>query len=98
MNVNKQAGVDQGLVLDEAEMAAINAMSRKTLEPEEVYAFAVRLCDNQVDRDGERFPPETLEELAPLFVGKSGIFDHQWSAMGQTARSTAPRWCGTRPR
>ncbi len=86
MNVNKQAGVDQGLVLDEAEMAAINAMSRKTLEPEEVYAFAVRLCDNQVDRDGERFPPETLEELAPLFVGKSGIFDHQWSAMGQTAR------------
>lgn len=86
MNVNKQAGVDQGLVLDEAEMAAINAMSRKTLAPEEVYAFAVRLCDNQVDRDGERFPPETLEELAPLFVGKSGLFDHQWSAMGQTAR------------
>ena len=43
MNVNKQAGVDQGLVLDEAEMAAINAMSRKTLEQEEVYAFAVRL-------------------------------------------------------
>ena len=86
MNINKQAGMDQALVLDEAELELINAMSKKTLTADEVYAFAVRLCDNQVDRDGERFPVETLEELAGLFVGKSGIFDHQWSAMGQTAR------------
>lgn len=86
MNVNKQAGVDQTLILDENELELINAMSRKTLTAEEVYTFAVRLCDNQVDRDGERFPVETLEELARLFVGKSGIFDHQWSAQGQTAR------------
>ena len=86
MNINKQAGVDQALVLDEAELELINAMSKKTLTADEVYAFAVRLCDNQVDRDGERFPVETLEELAGLFVGKSGIFDHQWSAVGQTAR------------
>ena len=86
MNINKQAGVDQALVLDEAELELINAMSKKTLTADEVYAFAVRLCDNQVDRDGERFPVEALEELAGLFVGKSGIFDHQWSAMGQTAR------------
>ena len=86
MNINKQAGVDQALALDEAELELINAMSKKTLTADEVYAFAVRLCDNQVDRDGERFPVETLEELAGLFVGKSGIFDHQWSAMGQTAR------------
>ena len=86
MNVNKQAGVDQTLILDENELELINAMSRKTLTEEEVYTFAVRLCDNQVDRDGERFPVETLEELARLFVGKSGIFDHRWSAQGQTAR------------
>jgi len=46
----------------------------------------VKLCDNEIDRDQERFPVETLEELAPLFVGKSGIFDHEWSAKGQTAR------------
>ena len=86
MNINKQAGVDQGAALDQNELGLINAMSRKKLTSEEVYTFAVRLCDNEVDRDGERFPPETLEELAPLFVGKSGIFDHQWSAAGQTAR------------
>ena len=86
MNINKQAGVDQGAALDQNELGLINAISRKKLTEEEVYTFAVRLCDNEVDRDGERFPAETLEELAPLFVGKSGIFDHQWSAAGQTAR------------
>lgn len=86
MNINKQAELDRGTAPDSGELAHINAMSRKTLTGEEVYTFAVRLCDNEVDRDGERFPAETLEELAPLFVGKSGIFDHQWSAAGQTAR------------
>ena len=64
----------------------INRLSRAPLTEEQVYAFSVRLCDNEVDRDGERFAPETLEGLAPLFVGKSGIFDHNWSAQGQTAR------------
>ena len=86
MKISKQAGLGEALTLDENELALINAMSRKALTAEEVYTFAVRLCDNQVDRDGERFPVETLEELAELFVGKSGIFDHQWSARGQTAR------------
>ena len=86
MNINKQAGVDQSAALDQTELGLINAMSRKKLTGEEVYTFAVRLCDNEVDRDGERFPAQTLEELAPLFVGKSGIFDHQWSAAAQTAR------------
>lgn len=39
-----------------------------------------------MDRDQERFPEKTLEQLAPLFVGKSGLFDHSWSARGQAAR------------
>ena len=39
----------------------INRLSRTPLTQEEVYTFSVRLCDNEVDRDGERFPPETLE-------------------------------------
>ena len=26
------------------------------------------------------------EELSELFVGKSGIFDHEWTAKGQAAR------------
>ena len=70
----------------EEELALVNRQSRKELTAAEVYLFAVRLCDNEVDRDGEQFPQATLEQLAELFVGKSGIFDHRWSAGGQTAR------------
>lgn len=86
MKLNKGADVGQSLTVGEEELKHINAMSRKELKAEEVYAFCVRLCDNEVDRDGERFPAETLRELAGLFVGKSGIFDHQWSAREQVAR------------
>lgn len=68
------------------DLAAINALARAELTQEQIYTFAVRLCDNEVDRDYERFPRASLEALAKLFVGKSGIFDHVWSAQGQAAR------------
>lgn len=86
MRITKEAGTGAGCAVDEKELALINGLSRKRLTAEEVYTFSVRLCDNEVDRDGERFPEGTLVELAGLFVGKSGVFDHQWSARGQTAR------------
>jgi len=72
--------------LTEEDLAAINALARAELTQEQIYTFAVRLCDNEVDRDFERFTRKSLEALAKLFVGKSGIFDHQWSAKGQAAR------------
>ncbi|MEG2420067.1 MAG: hypothetical protein RSB55_00850 [Oscillospiraceae bacterium] len=84
MNIKKEAETLGGAA--EADLAAINRYSKKTLTAEEVYTFAVRLCDNEIDREGERFPTETLRELAPLFLGKTGLFDHQWSAKGQSAR------------
>ena len=68
------------------ELAYINQFSKTELTEEQVYVFSVRLCDNEVDRDFERFDTTALERLGELFVGKSGIFDHQSSAKGQTAR------------
>lgn len=68
------------------ELAYINQFARTALTEEQVYVFSVRLCDNEVDRDFERFDTAALERLGELFLGKSGIFDHQWSAKGQTAR------------
>lgn len=86
MDVKKEGmNVRSGEVTEE-ELKRINLFTKREMRAEEVYAFAVRLCDNEIDRDGERFPRATLEELAELFVGKSGIFDHEWSARGQTAR------------
>jgi hypothetical protein len=69
-----------------AEMEAINAFAKTELTPEEVYTFSVLLCDNEVDRDFERFTEKTLSELRELFVGKTGIADHDWSAGSQKAR------------
>ena len=86
MNIKKQASCTVEAQVDGEELELINRFSRKQLEAQEVYTFAVRLCDNEIDRDGERFESGTLEELAKLFVGKTGIFDHQWTAAGQTAR------------
>ena len=67
-------------------MALINRFAKAELTEEQVYTFSVRLCDNEVDRDYERFGSDALERLGELFLGKSGVFDHQWSAQGQTAR------------
>ena len=68
------------------ELRDINRFAKAELTEDQVYAFSVRLCDNEVDRDFERFDTAALEALGELFLGKSGIFDHQWSAKGQTAR------------
>ena len=71
---------------DKAAMEKINLYTRRAYKPEEVYTFSVVLCDNEVDRDGECFTKETLEELAKLFVGKTGILDHEPTSKNQTAR------------
>ena len=68
------------------ELALINQFAKAELTAEQVYTFSVRLCDNEVDRDFERFDTAALETMGQLFLGKSGMFDHQWSAQGQTAR------------
>ena len=68
------------------ELARINEFAKCALGAGEVYTFAVKLCDNEIDRDCERFARETLGQLSELFVGKCGIFDHEWSAREQTAR------------
>lgn len=86
MEICKEAAVKGIGTPDREELALINALARRELGEDEVYTFALRLCDNDIDRDGERFDDGTLDALAPMFVGVSGVFDHQWSARGQTAR------------
>ena len=70
----------------QAQLAAINAQTKGTLTAEDVYVFSVRLCDDQVDRDLERFDTAALPELARMFIGKTGIVDHCWSSENQVAR------------
>ena len=46
----------------------------------------MRLCDNEVDRDGERFPRATLEELAELFEARAASSTTRMDGGGQAAR------------
>ncbi|MFI3312434.1 MAG: hypothetical protein R3Y62_00965 [Eubacteriales bacterium] len=87
MQVNKSADLlDGGQAVTWEQMDKINRYTKRDLEPEEVYVFSLRLCDNQVDRDGERFDTQALPVLAELFQGKTCICDHQWVSGGQVAR------------
>ncbi len=70
----------------DAELALINMQTLRPLAADEVFTFRLAACDDQVDRDYERFTSETLEGLAGLFVGKSVLMDHTWRAGSQTAR------------
>ena len=81
---NERGGA--GRPVDSGELEAVNRFAKTPLAAEQVYTFSLRLCDNEVDRDFERFDAAALERLGELLVGKSGVFDHQWSARGQTAR------------
>ena len=72
--------------LKEGELEKISAYSRRPLSAEEVYVFSVTLCDNDIDRDFERFSDDALEKLAELYIGKTGICDHDMKSDNQRAR------------
>lgn len=67
-------------------LSLINKYSRRALSCEEVYVFSLILCDNEVDRDFEKFSIPALEKMSELFLGVSGIFDHAPKAANQSAR------------
>lgn len=71
---------------DEAALERINRYTRRPYTAEEVYTFSVVLCDNEVDRDYECFTTAALHRLAELFVGKTGLLDHEHSSRNQSAR------------
>ena len=72
--------------MDKATLDKINALTRREFKAAELYTFPVVLCHNDVDRDYERFSDDALDKMAELFVGRTGIFDHNPSAGNQSAR------------
>lgn len=68
------------------DLELINNYARNPLSAEDVYCFNLTLCDNEVDRDFERFSTEALKELSVLFTGRTGISDHSMSSFNQKAR------------
>lgn len=64
----------------------INRYCVKKLTADEVFCFNVILCDNDIDRDTEKFTRQALEQLGELFKGKTGIMDHDPKCKNQQAR------------
>ncbi len=83
--ITKAANLESQEVTDE-ELKLINKYALAPLSADEVFTFKSVLCDNEVDRQSERFTLKALEDLKKLFIGKTVIKDHSWSANDQVAR------------
>ena len=72
--------------LNQSNLDLINNYTRRKLTEDDVYIFSVVLCDNEIDREYEKFTKEALETLAEMFVGKTGVIDHEAKSENQMAR------------
>lgn len=86
MDIHKESRAVGSGVPTESQLRVINTLAKAELTKDQVYVFSIRLCDDQIDREYERFDTMALPELAKMFIGKSGIVDHKWSSDGQLAR------------
>lgn len=83
--VSKAAQLSAGEVTEE-QLKAINKYALEPLKAEDVFTFKAVLCDNEVDRDFERFTQKALQDLQKLYRGKTVIKDHRRSSDSQVAR------------
>ena len=81
----KAASLSSQNITDD-ELKKINKFTLTPLRGDDVFTFKAVLCDNEVDRDFERFTLKSLQQLSKLFIGKTVIKDHTPSADNQVAR------------
>lgn len=84
--MKKEGYVEKSATAAAEEMEQINRYTRREYKENEVYTFSLVLCDNEIDRDWERFSLTALDELKTLFLGKTCILDHERKSVNQTAR------------
>jgi|LSQX01.2.fsa_nt_gb hypothetical protein len=72
--------------INSEDMEKINEYTLKKLVPSDVFTFSVILCDNEIDRDFERFDLSALYKLAEMFKGVTGISDHEHKTNNQRSR------------
>lgn len=83
--IAKAANLSAGEVSEE-DLKAINKHTLTPLKAEEVFTFKAVLCDNDVDRDFERFNIKALQDMQKLFLGKTVIKNHTPAAENQVGR------------
>lgn len=65
-----------GAQVTDEQLAKINRFSLSPLTAEEVYARKYLIAHNMIDRDGERFSEDLLDDFARTFPGKGYLFSH----------------------
>lgn len=83
--IQKTAKLDSGIITDD-DLAKINQFALTDLTADQIFTFKAILCDNEIDRDHERFSAEALENLASLMIGRTVIKNHDHDADHQIAR------------
>lgn len=83
--ISKGAEV-RSLDVSDSELSKINDLTLAPLEKEDVFVFKVAICDNDIDRQHERFSLKAIEDMAELFIGKPLIKDHDRKADNQIGR------------
>lgn len=78
--------IEKSICAEKSDIEKINQFTRSEFDADSLYIFNIVLCDNDIDRDFEKFSPSTLEQLKNMFIGKTGIFDHSMKAGDQKAR------------
>lgn len=78
--------IEKSFEADKKDIELINQFTRTPFEPEMLYTFSVALCNNDIDRDYEKFSIGTLNQLKDMFIGRTGIFDHSMKSANQKAR------------
>lgn len=74
-------------VPDDGDLELISRYTRKMPDAKDIYTFTVTLCDNEIDRDCERFSINAINAFKDMFEGVTGIFDHSMKSSDQTARA-----------
>ena len=96
MKVEKEALGGQRVEPTEEELALVNRQSRKELTAAEVYLFAVRLCDNEVDRDGSSFHRPPWSSWRSCLWARAGSLTTGGAPAVRRPASTGRKWSGRR--
>lgn len=78
--------IEKDFNLQSSDLEKINSFTRSAFDADSLYVFSVVLCNNDIDRDYEKFSVEALNQLCEKFLGKTGISDHSMKASDQKAR------------
>lgn len=82
--INKDLRIEDNNL--EEDMKLINNLSLGDLNSDDVFTFKVELCNNEVDRVGDKMTSNFLNQLADRVVGLTGLKDHDWSSDNQISR------------